>query len=174
MNSLLIVDDDTKFCQVLSENLEKRGYETQLAHDVIEAVKVAQEFTPECALIDLKMPGQSGLELIPKLLEIDPQTRIVVLTGFSSISTAVEAIKLGAVHYLTKPVSTEEIITAFNKKDGNPKAPVEVTSVTLTCAEREHISSAFERNKRNISGTARELGMHRRTLQRKLEKLRIV
>jgi two-component system response regulator RegA len=118
------------------------------------------------------MPGASGLELIPKLLEIDPATRIVVLTGYANITTAVEAIKLGAVHYLSKPVSPDDIITAFHKKDGDPKTPVDAESVTLDAAERDIILSAFERNRKNISATARELGMHRRTLQRKLEKIR--
>jgi ActR/RegA family two-component response regulator len=111
--------------------------------------------------------------LIPQLLEIDPETRIVVLTGYANISTAVEAIKLGAIYYLSKPVSTDEIIAAFHKQEGNPKTPVGTETLKLGMAEREHIVTALERNRRNVSATARELGMHRRTLQRKLDKLRI-
>jgi len=172
MNSMLIVDDDKAFCSVLTDTITAKGYEVQQAHNVYQAGLVAETFNPEFVLIDLKMPGASGLELIPKLLAIDPQTRIVVLTGYASISTAVEAIKLGAVHYLSKPVSTDEILSAFHKHEGDPTVPVQSETLTLSAAEKEHIVSAYERNKRNISATARELGMHRRTLQRKLEKLR--
>lgn len=172
MKSLLIVDDDKTFCTVLSEHLGRQGYEIRLAHDVAQAVDISGEFAPEWVLADLKMPGASGLELIPELLKIDPATRIVVLTGYASIATAVEAIKLGAVHYLSKPVSTEDIISAFHKQDGNPKTPVETEHLTLSAAERDHILSTLERHRQNISATARELGMHRRTLQRKLEKIR--
>ncbi len=134
---------------------------------------IAAAFNSEAVVVDLKMPGASGLELIPQLLETDPGTRIVVLTGYANIPTAIEAIKLGAVHYLSKPVSTDDIIAAFAKQEGNPKIPVESEMLKLDAAEREHILTAFERNGRNISATARELGMHRRTLQRKLDKLRI-
>jgi two-component system response regulator RegA len=172
MTSLLIVDDDKTFCSVLADNLKKRGHEIMLAHNVNDAVKIALEFNPEWVLADLKMPGASGLELIPELLAIDAATRIVVLTGYANINTAVEAIKLGAVHYLAKPVATDDIIAAFDKNEGNPKAPVELEALPLSAAEREHILNILQRNGNNISATARELGMHRRTLQRKLDKMR--
>lgn len=172
MTSLLIVDDDKAFCEALYGSFSKRGHEVKLAHDIVQAAAVAGDFNPEWALIDLKMPGPSGLELIPQLLKVDPETKIVVLTGYANIATAVEAIKLGAVHYLSKPVSTEEIIAAFHKQGGDPKTPVTAETLKLDAAEREHIITAFERNRRNISATARELGMHRRTLQRKLEKIK--
>lgn len=172
MTALLIVDDDETFCSVLAANMSKRGHEIRMAYNVSEAVSVAEEFTPEWVLVDLKMGAESGLELIPKLLEIDAKTRIVVLTSYASISTAVEAIKLGAVHYLSKPVSSDDIIAAFHKQDGDPKTPIEVETLKLDAAEREHILTIFERNHRNISATARELGLHRRTLQRKLDKVR--
>ncbi len=172
MTSLLIVDDDKTFCAVLADNLKKRGHEIMLAHNVNDAVKIASEFNPEWVLADLKMPGASGLELIPELLAIDAATRIVVLTGYANINTAVEAIKLGAVHYLAKPVSTDNIIAAFDKNEGNPKAPVESEALPLGAAEREHILNILQRNGNNISATARELSMHRRTLQRKLDKMR--
>jgi len=173
MSSILIVDDDKDFCRAMNDSFVKRGYEARLAHNVDDAARVADDFNPEWVLVDLNMPGASGLELIPQLLDIDPETRIVVLTGYANITTAVEAIKLGAVHYLSKPVSTEEIIAAFHKHEGNPKAPIETEALKLNEAEREHIITIFERNNRNISATARELSMHRRTLQRKLDKLRI-
>jgi two-component system response regulator RegA len=171
MTSLLIVDDDIPFCTALTQSLVKRGFEVQAAHTVSEGALVAQEFAPEWALIDLKMPGASGLELIPKLLAIDPATRIVVLTGYANIATAVEAIKLGAMHYLSKPVGTDDIVAAFDKHEGDPTTPVEAEPLTLGAAERDHILNVYERNKRNISATARELGLHRRTLQRKLQKI---
>lgn len=172
MTSLLIVDDDKSFCEVLSESLRKRGHEIRIAHNISEAANIAEEFNPEWVLADLKMPGRSGLELIPKLLEIDAKTKIVILTGYAGIVTAVEAIKLGAIHYLSKPVSTDEIIASFNKDEGNPSVPVDGDSLTRSAAEREHILGTLERNNKNISATARELGMHRRTLQRKLDKIR--
>jgi len=172
MTSILIVDDDKDFRTVLADHFTKRGFEVRSANDVANAAKIAEEFTPEWVLVDLKMPGISGLELIPKLLDIDPATRIVILTGYAGIATAVEAIKLGAIHYLSKPIGTEEIIAAFAKDDGNPKVPIESLESTLEETERRRILSAIERNKHNISAAARELGLHRRTLQRKLEKLR--
>jgi len=172
MTSFLIVDDDKAFCEALKNSFTRRGFEVEVANNGIEAVEITRKFNPEWILLDLKMPETSGLELIPKMMEIDSQTSIVVLTGYANISTAVEAIKLGAIHYLSKPVSTDDIIEAFNKKSGDPNAPVETESMKLNVAEREHILSAFERNQRNISATARELGMHRRTLQRKLDKIR--
>jgi two-component system, response regulator RegA len=172
MKSILVVDDDEDFCAVLAESLGRRGYELRVAHDVAQAIVIAEEFNPEMVLSDLKMPGSSGLELIPKLLEIDANTKIVVLTGYAGIATAVEAIKLGAVHYLSKPVSTDEIIAAFHKSDGNPNAPIEPETLPLDAAEREYILNTLKKNHNNISATARELGMHRRTLQRKLDKIR--
>lgn len=172
MTSLLIVDDDKAFTEVLAQSLGKRDHEIRIAHKVTDAVNIAEEFNPEWVLADLKMPGASGLELIPKILEIDSETKIVVLTGYAGITTAVEAIKLGAIHYLSKPVSTDEIIAAFHKDEGDPNTPVENDILPLNDAEREHIYSALKRNGNNISATARELGIHRRTLQRKLDKIR--
>lgn len=172
MTSLLIVDDDKAFTEVLAQSLGKRGHEIRIAHNVTDAVNIAEEFNPEWVLADLKMPGASGLELIPKILEIDSETKIVVLTGYAGITTAVEAIKLGAIHYLSKPVSTDEIIAAFHKDEGDPNTPVESGTIPLEAAEREHILNSLKKNNNNISITARELGLHRRTLQRKLEKIR--
>lgn len=172
MTSILIVDDDKAFCTVLKESLAKRRHEIRIANNITQAVVIAEEFNPEWVLVDLKMPGGSGLELIPKLLEIDSKTKVVVLTGYAGITTAVEAIKLGAIHYLSKPVSTDEIIAAFHKNEGDPNTPVESETLPLELAEREYILTILNKNHKNISATARELGMHRRTLQRKLEKLR--
>jgi two-component system response regulator RegA len=171
MKTMLLADDDMVFCEVLAQMLAERGFEVKVAHHVEEAVETARAFQPEYALVDLKIPGGSGLTLIPKLLLIDPYTRIVVLTGFATIATAVEAIKLGALHYLAKPVNADDIIDAFNKQEGNPYLPIEEeTSRTLHSISQDYIRTALKRNNYNISATARELGMHRRTLQRKLEK----
>lgn len=172
MSRILLVDDDKSFCLVLKESLAKRGHEIQIARNVAQAIILAEEFRPEWVLVDLKMPGGSGLELIPKLLKIDAKTKIVVLTGYAGIVTAIEAIKLGAIHYLSKPVLTDEIIAAFHKNEGDPNTPVESETIPLELAEKEYILNVLHRNQNNISATARELGMHRRTLQRKLEKMR--
>lgn len=171
MKTLLIVDDDKTFCEVLAESMRKRGYEVESAHSLPDALARAESFNPEWVLTDLKMPGASGLELIKRMLEIDPQTRIVMLTGYANIATAIEAIKLGALHYLSKPASTEEIIAAFSKTDGNPDIAIEEDAATWNHAEWEHIAKTLERHQHNISATARTLGMHRRTLQRKLLKM---
>ncbi len=178
MIKFLIIDDDVNFCEALSNSLNRgkdeiSKYDIKLAHDAAMALKIATEFMPQLILMDLKIPGVSGLELIPRLLKINLQSKIVVLTGYANITTAIEAIKLGAVHYLSKPVSSVEIIAAFNKQQGDPKTPIELSGLKLSDAEREYIASVFERNWRNVSATARELGIHRRTLQRKLDKLRL-
>lgn len=172
MKSILVVDDDKDFCEMLASGLVRRGQDVRTAHDIKGALEIAEAFNPEGVVIDLKIGDESGLELIRRLLEIDPGTRVVMLTGYASITTAVEAIKLGAVHYLTKPVSTDEIIAAFYKQEGNPNVPVEPDSTTLSANEREYILHVLRRNKENISATARELGLHRRTLQRKLDKIK--
>lgn len=170
MTSLLIVDDDTTFCTVLAGALTKKGFEVQLAHDTAQAITHAESFDPEYALVDLNLSGESGLALIPKLLEAEPYMKIVVLTGYASVATAVEAIKLGAVHYLSKPVDADEVIEAFSKTEGNPDIPIHADARSLNRVEWEHIQTVLIRNQGNISATARELKMHRRTLQRKLDK----
>ena len=170
MTSFLIVDDDQTFSETLADAISKRGFETSLAHNIDAAEATSREVQPEYVLLDLKMPGGSGLKLIPRLLEIDPFTKIVILTGYASIATAIEAVKLGAVHYLTKPVSVDEIIEAFEKQQGNPDIPLDDNTKSLNDLEGNHIKSVLDRNNGNISATARELGLHRRTLQRKLGK----
>ena len=168
--SLLLVDDDDTFCQVLSVALERRGFAVRVAHDVAEGLVVAEGDAPEFAVIDLKMPGPSGLELVKKLKALDAHTRIVVLTGFASVATAVEAIKLGATHYLAKPADADEIVAAFSRDSGNAAVPVETKPLPLSRLEWEHIQKVLTECDGNISETARRLGMHRRTLQRKLAK----
>ncbi len=168
--SLLLVDDDDTFCQVLSAALERRGFAVRVAHDVVEGLAAAEGDAPEFAVIDLKMPGPSGLELVKKLKALDAHTRIVVLTGYASVATAVEAIKLGATHYLAKPADADEIVAAFSRDSGNAAVPLEAKPLPLSRLEWEHIQKVLTECGGNISETARRLGMHRRTLQRKLGK----
>jgi two-component system response regulator RegA len=168
--SLLLVDDDDTFCRVLSAALERRGFAVRVAHNVAEGLVAAEGDSPEFAVIDLKMPGPSGLELVKKLKALDAHTRIVVLTGFASVATAVEAIKLGATHYLAKPADADEIVAAFSRDSGNVAVPLEAKPLPLSRLEWEHIQKVLTECGGNISETARRLGMHRRTLQRKLAK----
>ncbi|MBI4188954.1 MAG: response regulator transcription factor [Betaproteobacteria bacterium] len=168
--SLLLVDDDVTFCSVLSKALEKRGFEVAVAHSVAEALSNIQDNAPKYAVIDLKMPDQSGLTLVSRLKTLDEQTKIVVLTGYASIATAVEAIKLGATYYLSKPADADDIVAAFHRESGDHSAPVSEKPLSVNRLEWEHINRVLTENNGNISATARALGMHRRTLQRKLQK----
>ena len=167
--SLLLVDDDTTFCQVLGRALEKRGFAISVAHSVEQAMPLAHPNPPEYAVVDLKMDGASGLVLIRALHELDPATRIVVLTGYASIATAVEAIKLGATQYLAKPANADEIVAAFGHLP-RPELPLNAQITTVERLEWEHIQRVLHEHQDNISATARALNMHRRTLQRKLAK----
>jgi len=167
--SLLLVDDDTTFCNVLSRALERRGYSVIVAHSVEQAMPLAQANPPEYAVLDLKMDGASGLALVQALHALDPATRIVVLTGYASIATAVEAIKLGATQYLAKPANADEIVAAFGHLP-SPDLPLNAQITTVERLEWEHIQRVLHEHQDNISATARALNMHRRTLQRKLAK----
>jgi two-component system response regulator RegA len=167
--SLLLVDDDTIFCQVLGNALQKRGFVVSVAHSVEQALPLAAENPPEYAVVDLKMSGVSGLVLIQSLHELDAATRIVVLTGYASIATAVEAIKLGATQYLSKPANADEIVAAFGHH-ANPEQQLSAQPSSINRLEWEHIQRVLQENNNNISATARSLNMHRRTLQRKLNK----
>lgn len=168
--SVLLVDDDAVFCQVLSLALTKRGFVVSVAHHGDEATCLAQRDPPEYAVVDLKMPGPSGLAMVEMLKVLDGSTRIVVLTGYASIATAVEAIKLGAIHYLTKPAHVDEIVQAFYNIEGDATIPVAAVPLSIDRLEWEHIQKVLLESQGNISATARRLGMHRRTLQRKLQK----
>ncbi|HJX16779.1 MAG TPA: response regulator transcription factor [Acidiferrobacterales bacterium] len=167
---LLLVDDDATFRVVLAEAFEKRGYTVRVAHDVPSGLDAATNEPPEYAVIDLKMPGPSGLELVQKLKQLDENTRIVMLTGYASIATAVEAIKLGATHYLAKPADADDILAALHRSGGDPGLPIGSKPLSVARLEWEHIQKVLSECQGNISETARRLGMHRRTLQRKLAK----
>lgn len=171
MTHLLIIDDDRLFCEVLDAAFTRRGFSVTHAQDSTRALALAAEHGPEYILLDLKLAAESGLAITPKLLASDPFARIVILTGYASVATAVEAIKLGAVHYLAKPASVEAILDAFTRQGGDPNVPVADPPQSVLDVEWEHIRRALARNDGNISATARELRMHRRTLQRKLDKM---
>ncbi len=168
--SLLLVDDDPTFCSVLGRALEKRGFSVAIAHSVEQAMPLVQTSPPEYAVVDMKMQGASGLVLIRALHELDPNTRIVVLTGYASIATAVEAIKLGATQYLSKPANADEIVAAFGHV-ASAALPLDTRPPSVERLEWEHIQRVLQENGGNISATARALNMHRRTLQRKLGKV---
>ncbi|ATX82360.1 two-component system, response regulator RegA [Mariprofundus ferrinatatus] len=168
--NLLLVDDDALFCRILSSALEKRGFAVQVANNVADAIELVGDAAPEYAVVDLSMPGDSGLVLVERLHQLDEHTRIVVLTGYASIATAVEAIKLGATHYLAKPADADEVVAALQKKSGDAAAEVAEQPMSTRRLEWEHIQKVLMECDGNISETARRLGMHRRTLQRKLAK----
>lgn len=168
---LLLVDDDEVFRGVLAKALSRRGYAVQTAHDVESALSSATAEPPDYALVDLCLPGPSGLALVDCLARTSPQTRIVVLTGYASIATAVEAVKLGAMHYLTKPVQTDDIVAAFQREEGDPSLSLDTAQpMSVNRLEWEHIQKVLMECGGNVSKTAQRLGMHRRTLQRKLQK----
>lgn len=174
VQTCLIVDDNELLRNRLAEAISERGYRTRTARDYDEAVRMIQEEPPELAVLDLKMPGRSGLDLLRTLRELSPDTRAVVCTGFGSIANAVEAIHAGAVNYVTKPADADEILAAFRKAEepeGDP-ASVEYQPVTLAEAEWEYIQQVLADCGGNISKAARLLGIERRTLQRKLKKMR--
>jgi two-component system response regulator RegA len=170
-STLLLADDDDTFRTVLGRALERRGYAVSNAASVDAALASAITQPPEYAVVDLRMPGDSGLVLIEKLIELDPNTRIVMLTGYASIATAIEAIKLGAIHYLAKPCDADEVVAALNKPvEGDSRLLVSESPLTINRLEWEHIQRVLTEHQGNISSTARALKMHRRTLQRKLGK----
>lgn len=168
--SLLLVDDDQTFCRVMGLALSRRGFAVAAAYDSAMAVRLIAPDPPEYVVVDLNLAGDSGLLLIPELLALEPATRIVVLTGYASIATAVEAIKLGAVNYLPKPADADQVVAAFTVSNGQAFAPVNTRPLSVNRLEWEHIQRVLHDNSGNISATARLLGMHRRTLQRKLAK----
>ncbi len=168
--SMLVVDDDEVLRERLATAMRARGYEVRTAKDVDAAVALAKEDSPELAVVDLKMPGKSGLELVKELKALDPATKVVVLTGYGSIATAIEAVKLGATHYLPKPSDADEILAAFNPGGPPPGGAGELKAPSLARAEWEHINRVLSDCGGNVSEAARRLGLHRRSLQRKLNK----
>jgi len=168
--NLLLVDDDETFCSVLKPALEKRNFQVSVANDVKQGIKLAEQVEPEYAVIDLRIGHDSGLEMVKKLISLDGNTQIIMLTGFASIATAVEAIKLGAIHYLTKPANADEIVNALYKNEGDSSIKINQNPLSVKRLEWEHLQKVLMQHDGNISAAARALNMHRRTLQRKLDK----
>jgi two-component system response regulator RegA len=167
----LVVDDDAAFRTRLVKALGARGYKAQGAGSVDEALDVARDLHPDAAVVDLKMPGgKSGLDLVPDLVARHPGVQVVVLTGYGSIATAVEAVRKGAINYLSKPADADQILAAFETETENNNDSTEGTP-SLARVEWEHIQRILSDCDGNISLAARKLGIHRRSLQRKLGKL---
>lgn len=165
---ILLVDDDEIFCQVMQRALTRRGFSVDTFQSAHTAVGAMHEFAYTKAIVDLKIAQESGLALIKNLKAINPEIEIIMLTGYSSISTAVEAVKLGALNYFCKPIEVDDILQAFANDVQDIDLPENPT--TLDRLEWEHIQKTLHDNEGNISACARILGMHRRTLQRKLQK----
>lgn len=171
---LLIVEDDDAFARTLVRSFERRGYRVLRATNLDEVRALLGEHTPAFAVVDLRLAGgASGLACVQLLHEHDATTVIVVLTGYASIATAVEAIKLGARHYLAKPANTDEIEAAFSREQGDADVELTGRTTSIKTLEWERIHETLAETGFNISETARRLGMHRRTLARKLEKQRV-
>ncbi len=170
---LVIVEDDAVFARTLQRSFERRGYGVCHAVSPEQLQSLLADHDFDFAVVDLKLGTSSGLGCVASLHKKDPTTRIVVLTGFASISTAVEAIKLGACYYLPKPSNTDDIEAAFGHEVGDTKAPINGRATSIKNLEWERINETLAETGFNISETARRLGMHRRTLARKLEKRRL-
>ena len=168
--SILVVDDDEALCGALSRALGRRGFRAWVAHSAEAAIRAAREQRPEYAVVDLRLPDQSGLKVLSRLLEIHAPMRVVMLTGHGSIPTAIAAIKLGAVQYLTKPADADDVIAAFHCDRPDDEVPVTDKPMSPSRVEWEHINRILVEHQGNISATARALSLHRRTLQRKLAK----
>ncbi|HEX2734743.1 MAG TPA: response regulator [Polyangiaceae bacterium] len=169
--SILVVDDDEFLRQQLVRAFERRGLEVRSAGGIQDAQRLIEEESPELAVVDLKMPDGSGLKLVQVLQSADPTTKIVVLTGYGSIATAIDAVRMGATYYLQKPADADEVLAAFLRGEGQQQDPESVPRApTLARAEWEHINRVLNDCSGNLSEAARRLGLHRRSLQRKLHK----
>ena len=174
LRRLLIVEDDAAFARTLARSFERRDYAVRVAASLEQLVTQLQDFVPGYAVVDLKLQGEaSGLACVRALHAHDPDMLIVVLTGFASIATAVEAIKLGACHYLAKPSNTDDIEAAFGRAEGTTEVELTNRSTSIKTLEWERIHEMLAETGFNISETARRLGMHRRTLARKLDKQQV-
>ncbi|MGA9657768.1 MAG: response regulator transcription factor [Asticcacaulis sp.] len=170
VKKILIVDDDPVLSETLRRAFDRRGFLVGVAHATDAALKEAADFQPDFAVVDLRMNGPSGLECVKGLNALKADMKIVVLTGYASITTAVEAIKLGACHYLAKPANLDDILAAFEKDAGQTDVPITARKSSLKNLEWERINEILVESNYNISETARRLNMHRRTLARKLAK----
>lgn len=170
IEKLLIVDDDEVVRTVLARAFTRRGFKVETAATVSDAMEMAAANTFNKAIVDLKLDQESGLKLIDSLKKMCPDLDIVMLTGYSSIATAVEAIKLGAINYLCKPADADDILLSFQSQAGNAEMETAGNPPSVSRLEWEHIQKVLAEHDGNVSATARALNMHRRTLQRKLQK----
>ena len=169
--TLLVVDDDGVFRDRVVRALIARGLDASGVADYDAAMAAARADSPELALVDLRLPGRSGLDLVRDLKALDDTTNVVVLTGYGSIATAVESVRLGATTYLTKPVDADQIVAAFERDTAPGEGSVPVSVPSLARVEWEHINRVLADCGGNVSQAARLLGIHRRSLQRKLSKV---
>lgn len=167
--TLLLVDDDAPFLGRLARAMEGRGFDVSQAGSVADGIKLARELKPRYAVVDLRLNDGSGLEVVSALHEVREEARVIVLTGYGNIATAVEAVKLGAVDYLSKPADADDVEAALLATDGERATPPE-NPMSADRVRWEHIQRVYELCDRNVSETARRLNMHRRTLQRILAK----
>jgi two-component system response regulator RegA len=166
--TLLLVEDDTTLRERLAVAFARRGYAVTSAGTVAEALGAARADPPELAVVDLKLPDGSGLDVVRALRALDGATRVVVLTGYGSIATAVEAVRLGAADYVPKPATADAVLAALHRGEETGAPPLTVPS--LARVEWEHIQRVMDQCKGNVSHAAELLGIHRRSLQRKLAK----
>lgn len=171
-SSILLVDDTFVLRERLSMAMQQRGFRVETAGSYEEAIEVFRKRPTELAVLDLRMPGKSGLELLRKLLQIEPETRIIILSGFGSIPASIDAVRAGAVNFLSKPADADDILSAFMRGDepSVPDGAVAFPAPSLARNEWEHIHRVLSDCGGNISEAARRLGIHRRSLQRKLRK----
>lgn len=169
---ILLIDDDEVFLQSLARSLQRKGQQVWVATDATEALMQLKAHAPDRVVLDLNLNGESGLQLLPQLLEAQPSVRVIMLTAYASVVTAVDAIKRGAMNYLCKPLTAGELLTAFSEEEYRPAGADNdnLEAVSLDRLEWEHIQRLLVDHQGNISATARALNMHRRTLQRKLQK----
>ena len=168
--TLLIIDDDEAFVGVLARAMGKRFSRVCIASTLEQAVLVAGVEKPNKIVLDLNIHQSSGLDIIEQLCSVSPGVAIVILTGYSSIATTVEAMKRGAINYLCKPVDADELLSAFNDAPVGRLPTISSSPLTVGRLQWEHIQKVLAQNNGNVSATARALGMHRRTLQRRLQK----
>lgn len=174
LRTLLLIEDDAAFARTLGRSFERRGYTVLHTSSLEGAQALLEAHDPGYAVVDLKLDGEaSGLACVEALHKHDPDMLIVVLTGYASIATAVEAVKLGACHYLAKPSNTDDIEDAFNNAEGNADVEISGRTTSIKTLEWERIHQTLAETGFNISETARRLGMHRRTLARKLAKQQV-
>ena len=165
---LLLVDDDEIYCEVLGDALAKRDYAVSIAHNLATALEIARDIEPEYAVVDLRIGTESGLEMVKQLAELDKNTRIVMLTGFASVTTAVESIKLGAVHYLTKPATADEVVAALHRDEGDAREEPTETPLSVKRLDGDRLQKVLSEHDGNIAAAARALTMRRGTLEREL------